>query len=148
MKTESEMTTISAKDSEVVRAWHVIDLEGQTLGRVSTQIASLLRGKHKPTFTPHVDTGDYVVCINADKIVVTGNKLAQKKYYRHSGFPGGIKEIVLADLLKIEPETVIHKSVYGMLPKGPLGNKIIAKLKIYAGSEHPHTGQNPQPFEL
>lgn len=142
------MTTISAKASEVNRAWHIIDLDGKTLGRAASEIATLLRGKHKPTFTPHVDTGDYVVCINAEKIKVTGAKLAQKKYYRHSGFPGGIKEITLGKLLEIEPETVMKKAVHGMLPKGPLGSQIIAKLKIYAGTDHPHTGQNPQPFDI
>ncbi len=142
------MKTYSAKPTDVERAWHIVDLDGQTVGRAATQIASLLRGKHKPTFTPHVDGGDFVVCINADKVVFTGNKLDQKRYYRHSGYTGGIKDMTAKELLERRPEDVIRFAVKGMLPKGPLGRQIFKKLKVYTGSEHPHEPQQPQPFEL
>ena len=142
------MKTYSAKNSDVERAWHLVDLEGATVGRAATKIASILRGKHKPTFTPHVDTGDYVVCINADKVVFTGNKLEDKMYYRYSGFMGGLKQRTASELLEKFPEDVITFAVKGMLPKNPLGREIITKLKVYAGGEHPHAGQNPQPLDL
>lgn len=142
------MKTYSEKPTDVERAWHIVDLDGQTVGRAATQIATLLRGKHKPTFTPHVDGGDFVVCINADKVVFTGNKLDQKRYYRHSGFTGGIKDMTAKELLERRPEDVIRFAVKGMLPKGPLGRQIFKKLKVYTGTEHPHEPQQPQPFEL
>lgn len=142
------MKTYSAKQADVERAWHLIDLEGATVGRAATKIATLLRGKHKPTFTPHVDCGDYVVCINADKVVLTGNKLADKKYYRYSGFMGGLKERTAGELLEKFPTDVITFAVRGMLPKNALGRQLITKLKVYAGTEHPHAGQNPQPLDL
>jgi large subunit ribosomal protein L13 len=140
--------TYSAKAEDIEHEWWVVDATDQTLGRLATQIASLLRGKHKPTFTPHVDCGDYVVVINAERIHVTGQKLDQKMYYRHSGYPGGLKTISLRDQLKKRPERVIESAVRGMLPKNRLGRRIRAKLKVYAGPDHPHAGQKPQPFEL
>lgn len=142
------MKTYSAKNEEIERSWHLIDLDGQTVGRVATQIATLLRGKHKPIFTPHVDCGDFVVCVNADKLVFTGNKAEQKQYYRHSGYPGGLKSITAKELLEKRPEDVITYAVRGMLPKGPLGRQIRKKLKVYAGPEHPHEAQQPVTFEL
>ncbi|MEL6178659.1 MAG: 50S ribosomal protein L13 [Myxococcota bacterium] len=142
------MKTFSAKQNEVERAWHVIDLEGKTVGRVATTIASVLRGKHKPIYTPHVDTGDFVVVINAEKVVFTGNKLSQKSYYRHSGYPGGIRQITAEKQLQRKPEAVITAAVRGMLPKGPLGRQMIKKLKVYAGPEHPHSAQQPQVLEV
>lgn len=145
---DSMMKTFSAKNADVERAWHLVDLEGVTLGRAATQIATLLRGKHKPTFTPHVDCGDYVVVINAEKVVLTGNKLAQKKYYRYTGFMGGLKERTAAELLQRFPTDLTTLAVKGMLPKNALGRQLITKLKVYAGSEHPHGGQNPQPLDL
>ena len=140
--------TYSAKAEDIEHEWWVVDATDQTLGRLATQVASLLRGKHKPTFTPHVDCGDYVVVINAERIHVTGQKLDQKMYYRHSGYPGGLKTISLRDQLQKRPERVIESAVRGMLPKNRLGRRIRAKLKVYAGPDHPHTGQKPQPFEL
>lgn len=140
--------TYSAKPEDIEREWWVVDAADQTLGRLATQVASLLRGKHKPTFTPHVDCGDYVVVINAERVHVTGQKLDQKMYYRHSGYPGGLKTISLRDQLKKRPEHVIESAVRGMLPKNRLGRRIRAKLKVYAGPDHPHAGQKPQPFEL
>ena len=142
------MKTYSAKKQDVQQAWHIVDLDGQTVGRAATQIATLLRGKHKPSFTPHVDCGDFVVCINADKVVFSGNKLSQKKYYRHTGYVGGLVEITAEKLLDKRPEDIISFAVRGMLPKGPLGRQIFKKLKVYAGAEHPHTAQEPQPYEL
>ena len=142
------MKTFSAKAADVKRAWHVIDLEGQTVGRAATRIATLLRGKHKPIYTPHVDTGDYVVCINAEKVVFTGNKLDDKLYRQHSGYPGGLRERSARELLEKSPEDVITFAVKGMLPKNTLGRQILGKLKVYAGSEHPHNAQNPQPYAL
>ncbi len=141
-------TTISVKEQDVQREWLLVDLEGQTVGRAASKIATILRGKHKPTFTPHTDTGDYVVCINADKVVFTGNKLTDKKYYRYSGFIGGMRETTAGDLLERHPEDVITFAIKGMLPKNRLGREIIKKLKVYAGSEHPHDGQQPKPYEL
>ena len=142
------MKTFSAKEKDVERVWHVIDLEGQTVGRAASVIASLLRGKHKPIFTPHVDCGDFVVCVNADKVVFTGNKLGDKMYRRHSGYPGGLAEISAQELLAKKPERVLEYAVQGMLPKNSLGRKMIQKLKVYAGGDHPHDAQQPKPYTL
>lgn len=142
------MTTISAKASDVVRKWYVVDLEGQTLGRAATKIAHILRGKHKAIYTPHVDTGDFIVVVNAGKLQVTGNKLAQKRYYRHSGYPGGIKEVTLQDQLAKFPERVITAAVRGMLPKNRLGRQMLKKLKVYSTPDHPHQAQMPEPLNL
>lgn len=142
------MRTFVTKPREVERQWFVIDAEGQTLGRISSKIATLLRGKHKPIYSPSVDCGDYVVVINADKIHVTGQRMDQKVYYRHSGYVGGLKEITLRRQLETRPERVIQAAVRGMLPKNALGRKIIRKLKVYAGPDHPHDAQQPQPMEL
>lgn len=142
------MKTYSAKPDEVTRAWHVIDADGKTLGRLAVEVTNLLRGKNKPEFTPHVDCGDFVVIVNAEKIKVTGNKETQKVYYRHSGFPGGFKEEKLESLRRRKPEAIIEKAVKGMLPHTTLGRKQFTKLKVYAGGEHPHKAQNPQPYAL
>lgn len=142
------MKTFTAKPESVQRDWFVIDAEGKTLGRLATEIASRLRGKHKPEYTPHVDTGDNIIIINAEKVTVTGNKASDKMYYRHSGYPGGIKEINFADLQARAPEMIIEKAVKGMLPKGPLGRAMFRKLKVYAGAEHKHAAQQPQVLEL
>ncbi|GFR38821.1 50S ribosomal protein L13 [Insulibacter thermoxylanivorax] len=141
-------TTYMAKPNEVERKWYIIDAEGKTLGRLASEAASILRGKHKPQFTPHVDTGDFVIIINAEKIQVTGNKLRDKFYYRHSGYPGGLKKTSLNDMLRKRPERVIEHAVYGMLPKNRLGNALKKKLKVYAGPEHPHAAQQPEVWEL
>jgi large subunit ribosomal protein L13 len=141
-------TTYMAKPNEVERKWHLIDAEGKTLGRLASEAAALLRGKNKPEFTPHVDTGDFVVIINAEKIVLTGKKLQQKNYYRHSGYMGGMKITPAYEMLKNKPERMLEIAITGMLPKNKLGNKLITKLKVYAGSEHPHAAQNPQVYEL
>lgn len=141
-------TTYMAKPNEVERKWYIIDAEGKTLGRLASEAASILRGKHKPQFTPHVDTGDFVIIINAEKIQVTGNKLRDKFYYRHSGYPGGLKKTSLNDMLRKRPERVIEHAVYGMLPKNRLGNALRRKLKVYAGPEHPHAAQQPEVWEL
>ncbi|CAM4482635.1 MULTISPECIES: 50S ribosomal protein L13 [Paenibacillus] len=141
-------TTYMAKPNEVERNWFVIDAEGKTLGRLASEAAALIRGKHKPQFTPHVDTGDFVVIINAEKIVLTGKKLQNKMYYRHSLYPGGLKVTSAADMLKKHPTRVVESAVHGMLPKNRLGEKMKLKLKVYAGSEHPHQAQNPQVYEL
>ena len=137
------MKTFSLKNSEVSRDWVVFDASGKILGRFATKIADKLRGKDKPTFTPHVDGGDFVVVINADKVKVTGNKAEQKKYYKHSLFPGGLKEKSYKEVLESTPERIIENAVKGMLPKNKLGKSIIKKLKVYSGSEHPHESQNP-----
>ena len=142
------MKTLSIKQEDVRRSWYVIDATDRTLGRLSTQIAMRIRGKHKAEFTPHVDTGDYVVVINAEKVRVTGNKLDDKIYNHHTGFPGGIKSISLAKLMQKSPEKVVEMAVKGMMPKSKLGRSMISKLKVYAGSEHPHAAQQPQPLEL
>ena len=142
------MKTYVTNPAEVERAWHVVDAEGQTLGRLATSVASILRGKHKPIYSPSVDCGDYVIVINADKIAVTGKRLEQKRYYRHSLYIGGLKEISLRDQLQKHPERVIESAVRGMLPKNALGRKMFKKLKVYAGAEHPHAAQLPQPMEL
>ena len=140
------MRTYTPKASEVTRAWHVIDATDVVLGRLASQTAILLRGKHKPTFAPHVDAGDFVVIINADKVALTGSKLVQKKAYRHSGFPGGLKSRSLNDMLERRPEEVIRRAVKGMLPHNRLGAQQIRKLKIYAGPDHPHQAQRPEPL--
>lgn len=142
------MKTFSAKPADVRRDWYVVDATGQTLGRLSTEIARRLRGKHKPTFTPHVDTGDYIVVVNAEKVRVTGNKLKDKVYRHHTGYVGNLKSISLEKQLKQHPERVIEHSVGGMLPKGPLGRKLLAKLRVFAGPEHAHAAQQPIPLEL
>lgn len=141
-------TTFMAKPNEVERKWYIIDAEGKTLGRLATEAASILRGKHKPQFTPHVDTGDFVIIINAEKIQVTGNKLQDKFYYRHSGYPGGLKKTSLNDLLKTKPERALQHAIFGMLPKNRLGRALQTKLKVYAGAEHPHAAQKPEVWEL
>jgi large subunit ribosomal protein L13 len=142
------MKTFSAKPAEVKRDWYVVDASGRTLGRLATEIATRLKGKHKPEFTPHVDTGDYIVVVNAEKIRVTGNKLKDKVYHHHTGYIGNLKSINLEDLLKKAPEQVITKAVKGMLPKNKLGAAMIKKLRVFAGPEHTHTAQQPQPLEL
>ena len=142
------MATISAKKNEIDRTWYVVDAENKVLGRLATQVATILRGKHKPLFTPHVDTGDFVVVINAKKIHLTGNKLENKIYYRHSGYPGGIKATSAGELLEKKPETVIKHAVKGMLPKNKLGREQFKKLKVYPGKEHPHTSQMPQELKI
>ncbi len=142
------MKTFSAKPHEVVRDWFVIDADGKTLGRMATEIARRLRGKHKAEFTPHVDTGDYIVVINAGKLHVTGNKIADKIYYRHTGYPGGIRQENLGQMLARKPEMVIEKAVKGMMPHNPLGRAMLRKLKVYAGAEHPHAAQQPQELQI
>lgn len=142
------MRTISAKEQDIQRDWYVIDAQGQTLGRLATRVATLLRGKHKPIYTPHVDCGDYVVIVNAEKVHVTGQKMTQKKYYRHSGYPGGIKEITLRDQLRKFPDRVIEAAVRGMLPRNRLGRRMFKKLKVYSGPNHPHEAQKPQSMDL
>lgn len=142
------MRTYSAKPQDIQQNWYVIDAQGKTLGRLASQIASILRGKHKPLYTPHIDCGDYVVVINAEKVWATGRKLDQKIYYRHSGYPGGLKQITLRDQLQKFPERVIEHAVKGMLPKSKLGRKMYKKLKVYSGSDHPHQAQQPQALEL
>ena len=142
------MKTYVTKPADVERAWFVVDAEGQTLGRLATSVATVLRGKHNPTYSPAVDCGDFVIVINADKVAVTGKRLEQKRYYRHSLYIGGLKEISLRDQLQQHPERVIESAVRGMLPKNALGRKMFKKLKVYAGGEHPHAAQMPQPMEL
>ena len=140
------MKTFSAKKEEVVHDWFQIDAETETLGHLATKIAHILRGKHKPIYTPHVDTGDFIVVTNAEKIKLTGNKVQDKQYYRHTGYPGGIKSMNAEELLEKKPEMVIMKAVRGMLPKNRLGRQMIKKLKIYAGKDHPHMAQQPKPL--
>ena len=135
--------TWNAKPGEIERRWYLVDAEGQTLGRLATQIADTLRGKRKPQYTPHVDTGDFVVVVNAEKVLVTGNKLDQKRYYRHSGYPGGLRSRTLREQLERRPTEVLRVAVKGMLPKNRLARRQITKLKVYAGPEHPHAAQNP-----
>jgi large subunit ribosomal protein L13 len=142
------MKTYVATPADRQRTWYVVDAEGQTLGRLATRIADALRGKRKPEYTPHVDTGDFVVVINAEKIHVTGKKLEQKRYWRHSGYPGGIKSRTLAEMLDRRPEEVIRKAVKGMLPRNRLARRQLTKLKVYAGPDHPHAAQKPQPMEI
>src|SRR6185295_12126493 len=140
--------TYVATPADRQRDWYVVDAEGQTLGRLATRIADALRGKRKPEYTPHVDTGDFIVVVNAEKIRVTGDKLAQKRYWRHSGYPGGIKSRTLAEMLERRPEEVIRKAVKGMLPRNRLARQQLTKLKVYAGPEHPHQAQQPKPMEI
>jgi large subunit ribosomal protein L13 len=142
------MKTYTAKKGEIAREWYLVDADGQTLGRLATRIADMLRGKNKPEYTPHVDTGDFVVVVNAEKIQVTGNKLDQKRYYRHSGYPGGLRSRTLREQLDRRPTEVLRKAVKGMLPKNRLARQQITKLKIYAGPEHPHEAQAPKPLKL
>ncbi|MFR2891708.1 50S ribosomal protein L13 [Peptoniphilus grossensis] len=142
------MKSYMAKANEVERKWYVIDAEGKVLGRLASEIASVLRGKRKPIFTPHVDCGDFVIVINADKVVLTGDKLNQKIHAYHTGYPGGRKEVVYAEMMEKRPEKVIELAVKGMLPKSRLGRQMIKKLKVYAGPEHPHAAQSPEVYEF
>lgn len=142
------MKTYSLKASDIDHKWYVVDAQDKILGRLAAEIALRLRGKHKADYAPHMDNGDYIIVVNADKIRVTGKKMAQKVYYRHSHHIGGIKGTVLKDMLRTKPTDVLRKAVRGMLPKGPLGYKLIKKLRIYNGTEHPHTAQQPQPLDL
>ena len=142
------MRTYSPKAGEVTRAWHVIDAEDVVLGRLATQAATLLRGKHKPTYAPHIDTGDFVVIVNAEKVALTGNKREQAFHYRHSGYPGGLRKQSFGEVLQKHPERLLEKAIKGMLPKNKLGRAMSKKLKVYAGPNHPHQAQNPQPFEI
>ncbi len=142
------MKTFSPKPEDINREWFVVDADDKILGRLATQIAHRLRGKHKPEFAPHVDNGDFIVVVNCEKIKVTGKKMTDKKYYKYTGYMGGLRETSLAHLLERKPEEVIRKAVQGMLPKNRLGAAMLKKLKIYAGPEHPHTAQNPTPLEF
>ena len=142
------MKTYVPKQGEIQRGWWLVDAGGKTLGRLATVVASHLRGKHKPMFTPFLDTGDHVIVVNADKIVLTGKKMEQKIYRRHSGYPGGLKEVRAEEMLEKHPERIVEFAVKGMLPKGPLGRQMARKLKVYAGSTHPHEAQSPQPLEI
>ena len=142
------MRTYSPKAGDVTREWHVIDATDVVLGRLATQAAALLRGKHKPTFAPHMDGGDFVIIINAEKVALTGNKREQKMDYRHSGYPGGLRATSYVDLLQTDPRRAVEKAVKGMLPHNKLGRHIGGKLKVYAGSDHPHAAQQPKPFEI
>jgi len=140
--------TYSPKPGDVTRAWHVIDATDVVLGRLASQTAQLLRGKHKAIFAPHVDTGDFVIIINAEKVAVTGNKREGKFLYRHSGYPGGLRKRSVGEMLDTKPETLVEKAITGMLPHGSLGRSMATKLKVYAGPAHPHSAQKPQPFEI
>jgi len=142
------MKTWNAKPHEVERRWYVVDAEGETLGRLATRVADTLRGKRKPGYTPHVDTGDFVIVVNAEKIAVTGKKLEQKRYYRHSGYPGGLRTRTLSEQLDRRPTEVIRVAVKGMLPRNRLSRAQLNKLKVYAGPDHPHEAQQPKPFEI
>ncbi len=142
------MATYMAKPADIVRSWYVIDADGKPLGRIATEAARLLRGKHKAIFTPHIDTGDFVIIINADKAVLTGNKLANKKYYHHSGYPGGLKEVTYKDMMDKKPELAMEKAVKGMLPHNRLGRAMAKKLKVYRGAQHPHQAQKPEIWEF
>jgi large subunit ribosomal protein L13 len=140
--------TFSPKAADIQRQWHVVDASDVVLGRLASQVAVLLRGKHKPVFAPHVDTGDFVIVVNASKVALSGKKLEQKHAYRHSGYPGGLTAVSYADLLDRHPERAVEKAVRGMLPKSSLGRQMLRKLKVYAGPEHPHQAQQPKPFEI
>ncbi len=142
------MGTYMAKPADIQRAWYILDAAGKPLGRIATEAARLLRGKHKPIFTPHIDTGDFVIIINADKAILTGNKLMQKKYYRHSGYPGGLKEMTYKDLMAKRPVLAVEKAVKGMMPHNRLGRAAAGKLKVYAGVTHPHEAQKPQLWQF
>jgi large subunit ribosomal protein L13 len=140
--------TYSPKPADIQREWHVIDADNVVLGRLATQVANLLRGKHKPMFAPHVDTGDFVIVVNASKVALTGNKRVSKLAYRHSGYPGGLSATAFGDLLEKDPRKAVEKAVWGMLPKNRLGRQMLRKLKVYAGPEHPHQAQKAKPFEI
>jgi large subunit ribosomal protein L13 len=142
------MKTVSIRKEDVKHGWYLVDATDKTLGRISTQIANRLRGKHKAEYTPHVDTGDYIVVVNAEKVKVTGNKTTDKTYYHHTGYPGGIKSITFDKLIEKAPERIIEMAVKGMMPKNKLSRAMLSKLKVYAGSEHPHSAQQPKPLEL
>ncbi len=142
------MKTISAKASDVQREWFLVDASDKVLGRLASEIAKILRGKHKPIYTPHVDTGDYIVVVNAEKVILTGNKENSKVYHRHSGRPGGLKTVPVAKMRKTQPTRIIEKAVRGMMPKGPLGRAMMSKLKVYAGPDQPHQAQSPKPLNL
>lgn len=142
------MKTFSPKASEITRQWWVVDADGLILGRLAAEVAHILRGKHKPTFAPHIDTGDHVVIINASKVKLSGNKIDQKVWYRHSGYPGGLRKLGYDKLMAERPEIVVEKAVKGMLPRNRLGRAMAHKLKVYAGSDHPHAAQNPQPRSI
>lgn len=142
------MSTYSPKPGDVSRSWHVIDADDVVLGRLAVAAATLLRGKHKPTFAPHVDGGDFVVVVNASKIALTGSKRAEKMHYRHSGRPGSLKAVSYTELLEVDPRKAVELAVWGMLPKNRLSRKVIKKLKVYSGPEHPHSAQQPQPFQI
>ena len=142
------MPTYSPKASEIQRAWYVVDADGLVLGRLATEVARVLRGKHKPTFAPHLDTGDHVVIVNADKVVLTAGKAERKTVYRHSGYPGGLKAETFAHLLERRPEEAVRRTIRGMLPKTRLGRQMLTKLKVYAGPTHPHAAQQPQPLDV
>jgi large subunit ribosomal protein L13 len=142
------MRTYSPKASEIQREWHVVDADGLTLGRMCTEVARVLRGKHKPVFAPHIDTGDHVIVVNASKVVMSSGKADRQLVHRHSGYPGGLTTETYAELLARKPEDAIRRSVKGMLPKGPLGRQMLTKLKVYAGPDHPHAAQSPQPLEI
>jgi len=148
LRSEHVVKTYSPKEKEIQREWFVVDAEGKTLGRLATQIAQVLRGKHKPIFAPHVDVGDYVIIVNANKVNVSGRKLKQKIYSRHSGYPGGLKRFNLEEVFKRTPTRVVRLAVWGMLPHNRLGRAMIRKLKVYAGATHPHAAQQPKPLEL
>ncbi len=142
------MKTYMAKGETLQRNWYVVDAEGMVLGRLSSQVAAILRGKHKPIYTPHVDTGDHVIIVNAEKVVLTGKKLDQKKYYRHTGYPGGLRETTYRTLMQTKPEFAVYESIRRMMPKGPLGRKMLTKLRVYAGPEHENAAQKPQALTL
>ncbi|TDC69975.1 50S ribosomal protein L13 [Actinomadura sp. GC306] len=142
------MRTYTPKPADVQRQWYVIDATDVVLGRLASQVAQLLRGKHKPIYAPHIDTGDFVVIVNADKVAMSGNKAERKRAYRHSGYPGGLRSITYAELLAKNPERAVEKAIKGMLPKNSLGRKMFGKVKVYAGPEHPHQAQKPVPFEI
>jgi large subunit ribosomal protein L13 len=144
----ARVPTYSPKASEIQRAWYVVDADGMVLGRLATEVARVLRGKHKPTFTPHLDTGDHVVIVNADKVVLTAGKAERKTVYRHSGYPGGIKAETFGHLLERRPEEAVRRTIRGMLPKTRLGRQMLTKLKVYAGPTHPHAAQQPQPLDV
>ncbi|GAB2818074.1 50S ribosomal protein L13 [Actinoallomurus bryophytorum] len=142
------MRTYTPKPTDVERQWHVIDATDVVLGRLASQVATLLRGKHKPIYAPHLDTGDFVIIVNAGKVAVSGKKLEQKKAYRHSGYPGGLRAIAYSDLMEKHPERAVEKAIKGMLPKNTLGRQMFSKLKVYAGPEHPHQAQQPVPYDI
>ena len=146
-KEGSNLNTFMAKPADIERNWYVLDASGKPLGRLATEAARILRGKHKPIFTPHLDTGDFVIIINAEKVLLTGNKLSKKKYYHHSGYPGGLKETAYSDLMAQKPNFAVEKAIKGMLPHNKLGRATAKKLKVYSGSEHPHAAQKPQIWE-